>query len=112
MKTKMAFDHQEPIGTMNGGNSDELPPECAAYEALVRELETRAPSEADFDRLAAHESSCPSGIHSEEGVERDLGLPSGALRHGSPDHGLPSAKEVVGSLIRKYLSGKNSLANP
>ena len=83
--------------------SAELAKDCRLYERLVRELETRKPDRRDFELLEIHEANCPTGRHTEAGVERALGLPAGALRKGSPEHGLPSAAEVVASLIAKHL---------
>ena len=86
------------LGPFRPGNLD-----CSAYERLVTELETREPTMQDFDRLAAHEASCPTSKHSEAGVEEALSLPRGALRCGSPDHHLPSPKDLIARLIKRYL---------
>ena len=76
---------------------------CETYERLIQELETRRPEAADFDHLSAHEAACPTGRHSEAGVEKALGLPPGALRHGAPELGLPSPIQLIGNLIDKHL---------
>ena len=78
-------------------------PECAAYDDLILDLESREPSDKDFHWLIEHETACPSGRHSEEGVETALGLPRGALRKGSPQHGLRPASEVVAELVEDHL---------
>ncbi len=95
------------IGTESASNMDpncdNLPPECVAYEVLLHELEHRSPTDEEFRQLQAHETSCTSGRHSEEGIEQALGLEPGALRNGSPQDGLPSPREVVSALIKKHL---------
>ena len=76
---------------------------CSEYDELVQALEAREPTAADFRALAKHEADCPSDRHSETGVERKLGLPEGALRNGSREHGLKSPREVVSDLVDRHL---------
>jgi len=76
---------------------------CIAYEQLIADLERREPSPSDFKMLSQHEAVCPSGRHSEEGVEKALDLPPGALRLGSAEHGLPAPRAMVEQLIRRHL---------
>ena len=83
----------------------EDPHSCSSYERLVAELDLREPTPEDFDFLVEHEEHCPNGTHTEAGVEKALGLPDGALRNGSPEHGLLPPRVLVERLIAKHLKG-------
>ncbi len=78
-------------------------PDCDRFHALIQELQGRDPTDEELDFLLHHEETCVTGRHSDKRLEKDLGLPPGALRVGAPERGLlpPS---VFASHLRKELA--------
>ncbi len=110
MSNQSSRSQDNGVGRAEGGEASDPPVldaeeiiDCKCYERLIQALEIRTPTAADLDRLADHEAACLTGEHSEAGVEEALGLPPGALRHGSPQHELPSPSQLIGRLIKRYL---------
>lgn len=70
---------QELVELALGGQSLEVAtdPSCMKFEMLVFRTN---PSTADFDFIWEHLDSCPSGLHSEEGMETRFGFAPGTFQ--------------------------------
>ncbi len=81
-------------------------PECDRFHLLIQELQWRDPTDEEVEWLLRHEGTCETGRHSDERLEKDLGLPPDALRDGAPEHGL-LPPDVFASHIRRELARKS-----
>jgi hypothetical protein len=64
---------------------------CQYFEELLQRVDEL--SDDEMEVLLFHEDFCPSQRHTPAALEADLGLPPGALTHGSAEHGLASQEE-------------------
>ncbi len=76
---------------------------CDRYDALLAREDELLDDE--LAEVLRHEDHCPTGRHSEAALERDLGLPEGALKYGSPAHGLLSPEQRLERLRRAITGG-------
>ena len=70
---------------------------CEQYVAICRKEEL---SLEDSAFLEQHEAKCP--VHSDAGTERELELPTGALKNGAPECGVPVPRNFMAKLIREH----------